>query len=158
MCLLWLTGKAARDQTLIISVKIEFLLVIPITVRRWELRSFLWSLERNSGCGPAENCKIKIRIKRFLPFCVTESSWPPPTLPCSHLQICKWRERSGAVCICIAHQKIRKCLCSHSFAEVLPFCCLFFFFFLTQLNITMWFICIFKMKESFSTWAILVSL
>lgn len=97
---------------------------------------------------------MKIRSKRFLPFSVIESSWPPSTLPCSHLQICKWREGNGAACICIAHQKIRQCLCSHRFAAVLPFCWVF----LIQLNSTMCFSCIFEKKESVSTWEILVSL
>lgn len=112
MCCLGLAGKAARDKTLIISVKIEFPVLVPI--KRALLRlgcaaedftHFFKSLERNSERDPAQNSKMKIRSKRLLPFSVTESSWPSSTLPCSHLQICKWRERNGAVCICIAHQK-----------------------------------------------------
>lgn len=152
MCCLGLAGKAARDKTLIISVKIEFPVLVPI--KRALLRlgcaaedftHFFKSLERNSERDPAQNSKMKIRSKRLLPFSVTESSWPPSTLPCSHLQICKWREWCCLHLHCTP--KIRQCLCSHRFAAVLPVCCFFFFYFLIQLNSTMCFSDLFKIKD-----------
>lgn len=99
---------------------------------------------------------MKIRSKRvFLPFSVTESSWPPSTLPCCHLQMCRWRERrNGAVCIFTAHQKIQTTPLSSQVCSNLAILMLF----LIQLNSKMCFSQIFQIKESVSTWAILTAL
>lgn len=154
--------EAAQDKILIIGVKIEFLLTILITVScpAWKapVRTSLVLLKsvkelRTWPCSKLQNENQKQKI--FLPFSVTESSWPPSTLPCSPLQMCKWRERrNGAVCIFTAHQKIQTMSLSSQVCSSLATLLLF----LIQLNSKMCFSQIFQIKESVSIWAILTAL